>query len=92
MYDFASVVWQPQIDDPEERTEMFETNMTKFRGHYYNVLFICASMVYAFVMKLLFKWRQKSRKELQADAQRDDAGQKVSADKRPYKLPLDAWQ
>jgi len=49
-------------------------------------------MVYAFIMKLLFKFRQKSRKEMQEDALRDDSGQKVSKDKRPYKLPLDIWQ
>ena len=38
--------------------------MIKFKEHYTSVLIICSSILYAFIMKLLFKFRQKNRKEL----------------------------
>ena len=56
--------------------------MEEFRSHYYTVMFIGTSMIYAFLMKLLFKFCQKTREELQKEG---------NSDKRPYKLPIDAW-
>jgi hypothetical protein len=55
MYDFASVEVMPSIKDRDDLLAMYELKMTEFKGHYTNVLFICSSMVYAFITKLLFK-------------------------------------
>ena len=64
MYDFASVKLYKQITEKSARIERYEKVLEDFRGHYTSVMFICISMIYAFLMKLLFRLCQKTRKEL----------------------------
>lgn len=55
MYDFASLELQKQITEEEARIENYQRLMQEFRGHYLPVFIICASMVYGFLTKILFK-------------------------------------
>ena len=65
MYDFSSIDPTTFITvktwSTEDRTAHYELEMSKFRGHYYSVVCICTSMIYAFLMKLLFRFLQKDR-------------------------------
>ena len=76
MYDFEVVLsnLQKQTTDEATRVENYKTAMEKFKDHYITVFFFCASMIYAFLSKILFKLCQKDRAELQLEKHNDTSG------------------
>ena len=59
-YDFASSDLVPSITGEEERLIMFENNLTTYKTNYLWVVGISMSMVYAFLLKVLFNACTKS--------------------------------
>ena len=59
-YDFNTFTPTHQITDPVLREEMLAKNLEDFAGYYPMVLFLCGSLCYSVVMKLLFNMTLKA--------------------------------
>lgn len=78
MYDFEEYDPEPQITDIVQREELMKTKLEEFSKWYPIILFLCGSLCYSVVLKLLFNALQKPDNNQNSE---DNTSNKVLIDK-----------